>query len=272
MSSAKNYSVSWFGLFTWPNLIGKNEAAFRFLRNTMTCWAMCCSRSRCCTSWRRSSIISGTRTTCCCACCRSGQIGRGDHDGTTRGRRFCRRSWAQRRMRRPRRRRRPSYVADPSRAVSNSRGQAGAEFKGVFHRFAAAVEFSPDALAAARFDVQIDLNSLDTGDKDRDETMRGADIFDVAHFPTAHYVTRSFDQNGRGLPAVGALTLRGVTKEVPIDFNSFRRPPAAPDSTGTASSSAWISASDKGSGRAPNGWRTTSRWRSHCRSSPKPAP
>jgi len=31
MSSAKNYSVSWFGLFTWPNLIGKNEAAFKFL-------------------------------------------------------------------------------------------------------------------------------------------------------------------------------------------------------------------------------------------------
>jgi cytochrome b561 len=34
MSSAKNYSVSWFGLFTWPNLIGKNEAAFDLLRST----------------------------------------------------------------------------------------------------------------------------------------------------------------------------------------------------------------------------------------------
>ena len=34
MSSAKNYSVSWFGLFTWPNLIGRNEAAFSWLRST----------------------------------------------------------------------------------------------------------------------------------------------------------------------------------------------------------------------------------------------
>jgi cytochrome b561 len=34
MSSAKNYSVSWFGLFTWPNLIGPNEAAFSFLKST----------------------------------------------------------------------------------------------------------------------------------------------------------------------------------------------------------------------------------------------
>jgi cytochrome b561 len=32
MSSAKNYSVSWFGAFTWPNLIGPNEAAFNAFR------------------------------------------------------------------------------------------------------------------------------------------------------------------------------------------------------------------------------------------------
>jgi cytochrome b561 len=34
MSSAKNYSVSWFGLFTWPNLIAPNDAAFEFLKST----------------------------------------------------------------------------------------------------------------------------------------------------------------------------------------------------------------------------------------------
>ena len=34
MSSAKNYSVSWFGRFTWPNLIGPNERWFDVLRTT----------------------------------------------------------------------------------------------------------------------------------------------------------------------------------------------------------------------------------------------
>ncbi len=34
MSSAKNYSVSWFGVFTWPNLIGQNETAFNVLKST----------------------------------------------------------------------------------------------------------------------------------------------------------------------------------------------------------------------------------------------
>ena len=33
MSSAKNYSVSWFGLFTWPDLIAPNEERFKLLKS-----------------------------------------------------------------------------------------------------------------------------------------------------------------------------------------------------------------------------------------------
>jgi polyisoprenoid-binding protein YceI len=113
-----------------------------------------------------------------------------------------------------------AYTADPQQSRLEFIGvQAGAEFKGVFHGFTAAVDFAPDALANARFDVQIDLKSEDTGDKDRDTTIRGADVFDVAHWPTAHYVTRTFSKTAAGFTAVGALTLRGVTKDVPIDFH-----------------------------------------------------
>jgi polyisoprenoid-binding protein YceI len=111
--------------------------------------------------------------------------------------------------------------------------QAGADFKGVFHKFTAAVDFAPDALANAHFDVQIDMNSVDSQDKDRDGTIRGGDIFDVAHFPTAHYVTRSFSKTAAGYAASGALTLRGVTKDVPIDFQ-FAATPSGAKLTGTA--------------------------------------
>lgn len=111
------------------------------------------------------------------------------------------------------------YAADPASSRLEFIGvQAGAEFKGAFHKFTADVEFAPDALASAHFDVQIDLNSVDTMDKDRDKTLRGPDIFDVAHFPTAHYVTHSFTKTATGYSAAGALTLHGVTKDVPVDF------------------------------------------------------
>jgi polyisoprenoid-binding protein YceI len=111
------------------------------------------------------------------------------------------------------------YSADPQQSRLEFVGvQAGAEFKGAFHKFSADIEFAPDALATSRFDVQIDLKSVDSMDKDRDTTIRGPDIFDVAHYPTAHYVTRSITKTAAGYTAVGALTLRGVTKDVPIDF------------------------------------------------------
>jgi polyisoprenoid-binding protein YceI len=113
----------------------------------------------------------------------------------------------------------PSYSADPQQSRLQFTGvQAGAEFTGTFHKFTVAVDFAPDALENARIDVQIDMNSVDSMDKDRDTTIRGADIFDVAHWPTAHYVTRSVAKTATGYSAIGALTLRGVTKDVPIEF------------------------------------------------------
>ena len=112
-----------------------------------------------------------------------------------------------------------SYLADPQQSRLQFAGQqAGAEFTGVFHKFTAAVEFAPDALASSQFDVQIDVNSLDTLDNDRDTTMRGADVFDVAHWPTAHYVARNFTKTATGYKAAGALTMHGITKDVPVDF------------------------------------------------------
>ena len=144
-----------------------------------------------------------------------------------------------------------SYVADPQQSRLEFVGvQAGADFKGVFHKFSAAVDFSPDALAASRFDVQIDLNSVDSMDKDRDTTIRGPDIFDVAHSPTAQYVTRSLTKTASGYAAVGALTLRGVTKDVPVEFQ-FTPGAAGAKLTGTAK----LKRLDFGAGRGD--WKST---------------
>src|ERR1700676_1940235 len=112
-----------------------------------------------------------------------------------------------------------SYTPDAQQSRLEFTGvQAGAEFKGVFHKFTASVEFAPDALAGSHIDVQIDLNSVDSMDKDRDTIIRGKDIFDIAHMPAAHYVTKTITKTAAGFSAAGSLTLHGVTKDVPIDF------------------------------------------------------
>jgi len=143
------------------------------------------------------------------------------------------------------------YSADPQQSHLEFTGvQAGAEFKGAFHKFTAAVDFAPDALANSHFDVQIDLNSVDSMDKDRDTTIRGPDVFDVAHWPAAHYVTRSFTKTATGYAAVGALTLRGVTKDVPIEFQ-FTQTAAGAKLEGSAK----LKRLDFGAGRGD--WKST---------------
>jgi polyisoprenoid-binding protein YceI len=126
-----------------------------------------------------------------------------------------------------------TYSAGAGSRLDFTGVQAGAPFTGVFRQFTAAVDIDPAALATARIEVTIDMNSADSGDKDRDGTMRGADIFDAAHFPTAHYVTRSIARTATGFSAVGALTLHGVTKDVPIEFK-FAAGAAGASLTGTA--------------------------------------
>jgi polyisoprenoid-binding protein YceI len=125
------------------------------------------------------------------------------------------------------------YISDAQSRLDFTGVQAGAEFKGVFHKFTAAADFAPDAVAGSHIDVQIDMNSVDSSDKDRDTTIRGKDIFDVAHFPTAHYVTKTITKTASGFTAIGALTLHGVTKDVPIEFQ-FAPDAGGAKLTGTA--------------------------------------
>jgi polyisoprenoid-binding protein YceI len=80
------------------------------------------------------------------------------------------------------------------------------------------VDFSPASLAAGKFDVAIDMGSADTRDKERDDTLRMPDLFNIAKFPRATYVASQFVAKGAGFEGTGKLTLRGVALNVPISF------------------------------------------------------
>jgi polyisoprenoid-binding protein YceI len=96
--------------------------------------------------------------------------------------------------------------------------QAGAQFEGTFERFTADIKFDPQDLAGSRFDVKIDTASVDTRDSERDDTLKSADLFAVKQFASAHYVADKFAAQGGKYTATGKLTLRNVTRDVPIEF------------------------------------------------------
>lgn len=95
----------------------------------------------------------------------------------------------------------------------------GASFDGTFGKWTAAISYDAAKLSTSKFDVEVDLASVKTGDKDRDGALPGSDFFNVAKFPKAHFVTTGFRQNGAQVIADGNLTLRGVTKPVSLTVN-----------------------------------------------------
>jgi len=101
--------------------------------------------------------------------------------------------------------------------------QAGANNTGRFGKYTADVAFSPENLAASKIDVSIDIASLDTGDKERDDTLKSADLFDPTKFPKARFVSSKISTVGAGrYEAQGKLTIRNVTKDIklPITFQT----------------------------------------------------
>ena len=99
--------------------------------------------------------------------------------------------------------------------------QAGAQNKGRFTRFPVTFDFSPANPGTGRLEVTVDMTSLDTGDQDRDDTLRGADLFDVAKFARAHFLATQINRTATGFEAVGKLTIRDATRDVRIPF-TFR--------------------------------------------------
>lgn len=130
--------------------------------------------------------------------------------------------------------------------------QAGAEFEGKFEKFTADIKFDPKDLAGSRFDVKIDMNSVNSQDEERDATLQTDDLFNTKRWPTSHYLAESFKDLGGGkFSATGKLTIRDITRPVPLEF-TFQ------DKNGTA----WLKGSTKikriDFGVGQNDWQDTS--------------
>src|SRR5450755_1670998 len=71
--------------------------------------------------------------------------------------------------------------------------------------------------------AEISLASINTGAEQRDDHIRSADFFEVETYPTMTYRSTSVRKDGDDLVLDGQLTLKGVTKDVPLrlELNGF---------------------------------------------------
>ena len=105
----------------------------------------------------------------------------------------------------------------------------GAAIEGKFEQFSGTVEWDLSAPTQPRFVLSIPTKSLNTDYEERDDTLRGAEWFDVEGFPEAKFSSDSACTPVAGkaqqLTCAGNLTLRGKTKLVNLilDFDTAKK-------------------------------------------------
>jgi polyisoprenoid-binding protein YceI len=91
--------------------------------------------------------------------------------------------------------------------ISNVRG----DFKSV----KGTVVFDPENLANTSIQAEIDVNSLNTRDENRDAHVKSAEFFHVEKYPSISFKSSKVESAADGeLKVTGGLTILGVTKEV----------------------------------------------------------
>src|SRR5699024_12490746 len=69
-------------------------------------------------------------------------------------------------------------------------------------------------LTGADIAIEIDVNSINTGNKGRDDHLRSGDFFDVESFPTISFQSTQITSDGDDCKMTGDLTVRDVTQPV----------------------------------------------------------
>lgn len=101
--------------------------------------------------------------------------------------------------------------------VSNVRGQVG----GV----TGTVDFDGKNVNDLKVNASLDPSTINTGEPNRDQHLRGTDFFDVAKYPKITFVSTGTVANlDGGFKLGGKLTMHGVTKNVELSVDG----PTAP--------------------------------------------
>ncbi|MFN5318255.1 MAG: YceI family protein [Bacteroidia bacterium] len=89
---------------------------------------------------------------------------------------------------------------------------------GNFHAFSANVETDGDDFSTANISFSADIDSISTGDAQRDGHLKSPDFFDAAQFPTITFESTSLKlHDGDIYKLSGNLTMHGVTKAVELE-------------------------------------------------------
>src|SRR5213594_2504761 len=111
-----------------------------------------------------------------------------------------------------------AYQFDPSGStIGFSVHQFLGTTHGKFTKFSGKIEVDRERPENSSVTAQIDVRSIDTRIKKRDDHLRSAEFFNIEKFPQITFKSRSVKQIGpQSGDILGGLTMHGVTKPVTL--------------------------------------------------------
>lgn len=93
------------------------------------------------------------------------------------------------------------------------------DVSGAFKDFKGTLVFDEQNPGTGKFDVLIDVASLNTGNGLQNKHAKSDEWFDAAKYPSIHFVSRSFVKTATGYAVTGDLDMHGVKKPLTIPFS-----------------------------------------------------
>lgn len=93
---------------------------------------------------------------------------------------------------------------------------------GIFKTFTGNILFDEQSLATSKFNIVIDINSINTGNGMQNKQAKGAEWFDATKYPAIKFNSTKIVKTAAGYSATGGLQLHGITKEINLPFK-FKR-------------------------------------------------
>ncbi len=94
--------------------------------------------------------------------------------------------------------------------------------RGMFHKLSGCVYFDADDVARSTVEAEIDVKSLSTGIRKRDDHVLSEEMLDAAKYPTIIFKSTRVVPQAKGKAKVhGELTIHGVTRQVVLDVEHF---------------------------------------------------
>lgn len=89
---------------------------------------------------------------------------------------------------------------------------------GSFKKFNGTAAFDGDGLSNPEISFNIDPNSIDTNQEQRDKHLKSGDFFDIANHPEINFRSTSLTKvKENAYKLSGTLTMRGVSKQMDLD-------------------------------------------------------